>query len=56
MNPVFLKSGLIVAVLVLALSACEPTKSRPTLEFATLLPTAKKLDEFKLVHFGQGEF
>ncbi|MCP3689943.1 MAG: SCO family protein, partial [Gammaproteobacteria bacterium] len=47
---------LIVAVLVLALSACEPTKSRPTLEFATLLPTAKKLDEFKLVHFGQGEF
>ncbi len=56
MNPVFLKPGLIVAVLVLALSACNPTKSRPNLEFATLLPTAKKLDEFKLTNFGQGEF
>ncbi len=42
--------------MVLLLSACYKGQGTVELESATLLPTAKKLGDFKLTQFGQGEF
>ncbi len=50
------KLSIVILSLGLVLSACSNQSEKPTLESATLLPNAKKLDDFNLVHFGQGDF
>jgi len=47
---------LIAGMLILALPGCEKGKDPGKLESATMIPDGKKLNDFNLTQFGQGEF
>ncbi len=52
---IFIKRIILIGV-ALVIVSCNASKDKPDLESATLLPVGKKLTNFSLIHYGQGEF
>jgi len=50
------KLSIVILCLGLLLSGCNKQPEKLTLESAMLLPGGKQLNDFNLIHFGQGEF